>query len=425
MYYLRAAGVPVARTRTGRDAVKPDTHEDRCQTYLEKLCEEIGERPVGSDGNRAATRFFADTVRSFGWDAETPEFTAMDWQDGGATLRAGDEGFDVLVSPYSLGCGVTAPLVCASTAADFEALDCGGRILLLHGEIASEQIMPKNFVFYNPEHHQEIVRLLEERRPAAVACATGRNAALAGGVYPFPLFEDGDFDVPSVYMTEEEGRRLLRHAGEAVTLRSISRRIPGTACNVVARKGRGEARIVVTAHIDAKKGTPGAIDNATGVVILLLLAELLADYPGGTVVELVALNGEDYYGVPGQMDYINRNRDAFHEILLNINIDGAGYREGPSAYSFYELPDGLRALAVETFAHFSGLTEGPAWPQGDHGIFLFNGRPAIALSSLWFTSNIDSQEITHTPADNLGIVDTRKVVEIARALDAFVRDAAG
>ena len=142
-----------------------------------------------------------------------------------------------------------------------------------------------------------------------------------------------------------------------------------------------------------------------------------------SIVELVALNGEDYYAVPGQMDYINRNRDAFHEILLNINIDGAAYREGPSAYSFYELPGDLRALGERTFARFTGLTEGPAWPQGDHSIFLFNGRPAIALSSLWFSENIDSQEITHTPADNLSIVEPSKVVEIARALDAFVREA--
>ncbi|MEZ4997668.1 MAG: hypothetical protein R2758_09480 [Bacteroidales bacterium] len=29
--------------------------------------------------------------------------------------------------------------------------------------------------------------------------ATGRSSALAGGVYPFPLIEDGDFDIPSVY----------------------------------------------------------------------------------------------------------------------------------------------------------------------------------------------------------------------------------
>ena len=34
---------------------------------------------------------------------------------------------------------------------------------------------------------------------------------------------------------------------------------------------------VLCAHIDSKLNTPGALDNAAGVVTLLLLAELLAD----------------------------------------------------------------------------------------------------------------------------------------------------
>jgi aminopeptidase YwaD len=60
------------------------------------------------------------------------------------------------------------------------------KIVLLIGEIAREQLMPKNFVFYNPEHHQEIIRLLETGAPQAIMAATGRDPQLAGGVYPFP-----------------------------------------------------------------------------------------------------------------------------------------------------------------------------------------------------------------------------------------------
>ena len=88
-------------------------------------------------------------------------------------------------------------------------------------------LMPKNFVFYNPEEHQKIIALLEKGEPKAIICATGRNAALAGGVYPFPLIEDGDFNIPSVYMTEEEGKKLIQYAGKNIFLESRSRRIPG------------------------------------------------------------------------------------------------------------------------------------------------------------------------------------------------------
>ena len=390
--------------------------------YLETLCHAITERPVGSEGNRLATRFFENQVSSFAWETESSEFEAIDWQEGGATLQVGGENFDVLVSPYSLGCNLTEELVSASQVAELEQLEAGGKILLLYGEIAKEQLMPKNFVFYNPEKHQRIIALLEQVQPGAIITATGRNAALAGGVYPFPLIEDGDFDIPSVYMTEEQGQRLLGYTGETVKLESISRRIPAIGYNVVARKGgKTDKRIVVTAHIDAKKGTPGALDNASGVVVLLLLAELLKDYQGEQMLELVALNGEDYYAASGQMLYLHHNQGRFGDMMLNINIDGAGYTQGKTAFSFFDLPDDLLNKAKATVAKFDGLVEGAPWYQGDHSIFIQNGCPAIAVTSQWFLENIASQEITHTPKDNLAILDPGKLVEVARALEWFMQ----
>ena len=60
---------------------------------------------------------------------------------------------------------------------------------------------------------------------------------MVGALYPFPLLEDGDFDIPSVYMTEEEGNRLAEHVGKEISLESRVYRIPATGCNVIARKG--------------------------------------------------------------------------------------------------------------------------------------------------------------------------------------------
>lgn len=390
-------------------------------SYLEKFCKEIPERCVGSEGNRMATDFFQKEISSFGWETEMQEFDAIDWKDEGATLQAGDLKFEVFVSPYSLGCTVEEQLVSASSIEELEQKDIKGKVLLLHGRIAKEQIMPKNFVFYNPEEHKKIIALLEKNNPKAIITATGRNPALAGGVYPFPLIEDGDFDIPSVYMTAEEGEKLLSVVGKTVVLKSISKRIPGKGYNVVARKGKPSTeRIVITAHIDAKKGTPGAIDNATGVIVLLLLAKLLQDYNGNRLIEIVALNGEDYYAVPGQMLYIRENQNRFDEILFNINIDGAGYKEGKSAFSFYGLPEEIKKKAKKVLKKFNGIKEGVQWPQGDHSIFIQNGCPAIAVSSEWFTENIASQEITHTPKDDIEIVDCRKLVEIAEALNLLI-----
>ncbi len=66
---------------------------------------------------------------------------------------------------------------------------------------------------------------------------------------------------------------------------------------------------------------------------------MLGDYDGNRKLEIVALNGEDYYAVPGQMDYIYKNQNKFNEVLLNINIDGASYIEGKSTFSLFGLPE--------------------------------------------------------------------------------------
>lgn len=394
----------------------------KCVRYLDILCNRIGERSVGSKGNMEATDFLGKELSELGWKTSAAEFDAMDWHDGGARLECDGNGFEVLTGPYSLPYSGRGMLLAASTIEELEEVEMTGKIILLHGEIAREQLMPKNFVFYNPEEHQKIIALLEKGKPAAVIGATGRNSALAGGVYPFPLIEDGDFDIPSVYMTEEEGVKLLPHAGSYVFLESVSERIPGKGYNIIAVKGPEDAdRIVVTAHIDAKKGTPGAIDNATGVITLLLLGELLGDYDGKRQIELVAFNGEDYWAVPGQMNYIMANQGKFGTIILDINIDGAGYREGLSAFSEFNLPGELSARLMQTIDLYPGITTGPQWPQGDHSIFVQFGVPAIAVTSKWFIDNMENQDVTHTPKDTPEITDCHRIVEIAHALNDFIR----
>ncbi len=204
-------------------------------------------------------------------------------------------------------------------------------------------------------------------------------------MYPFPLIEDGDFDIPSVYLTEEEGHRLLRHTGQPVSLTILSRRIPATGCNVVARVNPAAGRrVVLTAHIDAKESTPGAVDNAAGVVTLLLLAELLQGYSGQLGIEIVAINGEDYYASPGEIQYLQLNQGKLENILLNINLDGVGYHKGQTSYSLYECPEAVSTLVRQVFSAYTGMAEGEQWYQGDHMIFVQNQVPALAITTEHF-----------------------------------------
>jgi aminopeptidase YwaD len=394
---------------------------ERADGHLQRLCLEIPNRRVGSAGNRAATAFFAETVASFGFETECPPFDCIDWAHDGAQMRVGGESFEAFPSPYSLGCQVQAPLAVASTVGELEALDAENRILLLRCELAKEQLMPKSFPFYNPDSHKRIVHLLEAKQPRAIIAATSRNPELAGGLYPFPLIEDGDFDIPSAYMTERVGNRLAVHEDTVISLNIVANRIPAEGCNVIARKGVGMGRrVVVCAHIDAKIGTPGAVDNASGVVVLLLLAELTKEYSGDLGVDLVALNGEDYYSAPGQVQYLRSNADRLGEIVLAVNVDVAGYFEGNTAYSLYGCPVEIDGAVRRAFASRKDTVEGEPWYQSDHSLFIQNHVPALAITSDRFMEL--STYITHTPKDTPEIVDSTRLADVALALRDLLLD---
>jgi aminopeptidase YwaD len=393
----------------------------KVETIIETLCSVVPNRRTGSPGNREATDFFAEVIRAYGYDVDTTPFECLDHVKGESSLTQthGREAFEVRISPYSLGCDVEATLVVASTMEELEAVGLAGKILLMRGPLCAEQLVPKNFVFYNSERHQHIIALLENRRPAGIVTATGVNPEQAGALDPFPLIVDGDFDVPSVFCKESVGERLVGMDGERFRLQVDARRLPSWATNVIARRNlTGAQKIVVTAHIDAYEDSPGALDNASGTAVLLLLAEMLSDYGGDCGIEIAALNGEDHYSAAGQMDYLNRYGDELDRVVLAVNVDGVGYERGGSAYSFYGCSSEIEARSREVFDAFDGLVGGEPWFSGDHMIFVQAEVPSIAITSE-LTGEM-MRTVTHTALDRPEIVEARKLVEVAHTLDVLI-----
>ena len=192
------------------------------------------------------------------------------------------------------------------------------------------------------------------------------------------------------------------------------KRRPSSGFNLVARKGQADWRVVISAHIDAKDNTPGALDNAASVVVLLLLAELLQEYDGDISVELVPFNGEDHYSAAGEKAYLKANKSALNQVLLNINMDALGSHHGNTLYSFYECPDTLKAIIQDTFSRQPAFAEGEPWYQSDHMVFVMNGVPAVAITSENFMQILT--ELAHTPEDRPALVDCEKLVYIAISL---------
>jgi aminopeptidase YwaD len=393
----------------------------KAKLYLNTFCSIQPNRQVGSTGNRRATDFFADIIGKFGYSLDNTPFQSLDFISRSVSLSCEENSYEILASPFSLGCNITENLVTVTTIEELEKHEYTGKILLMKDDLCAEQLMPKNFIFYNPDHHKKIYSQLEKKIPSAIITATSKNPQLAGAVYPFPLIEDGDFNIPSVYCKDIVGNEIFKNNGKIFTLISETERIPTTSCNVIGRMNRDAAeKIVICAHIDAKATTPGALDNAAGIIVLLLLAEMLKDYNGRMGIEIIAFNGEDYFSAGGQMDYLSRYRNEFERIVCAINIDGAGYISGKTSLSSYNCPEIIGTKASSIIAEFKGIIEGEQWYQGDHMIFVQNERPAIAITSEKFTEIW--KDIAHTPEDTPDLIECEKLFEIAAFIHRFISE---
>ncbi len=132
------------------------------------------------------------------------------------------------------------------TVEELEDSDLQNKIAVLTGELTQEQLMPKSFPFYNPESHQKIIRLLEEKRPLAVITAVDNDTS---------VFEDGDFDIPTAYISKETGQKLLDGQGK-ISLKIDASRQESKGSNLIARiNPDAEKKLVITAHLDTKYGT--------------------------------------------------------------------------------------------------------------------------------------------------------------------------
>jgi aminopeptidase YwaD len=397
-----------------------DHYLEKASEYLKVLCDFKPNRRMGSSGNREATDFFEKTIHKYGYDIDAASFATLDYVCHDTSLTCGDHSYEVYASPYSLGCDITSEIITISTVEELKNINCEGKILLLKGAICEEQLAPKNFVFYNPEQHKEIIKLLEKHKPGGIITATKNNPDLAGALCPFPLFVDGDFDIPSAYCLDTVADEMQTLTDKKARLRIDANRIPSSSSNVLASLNRGKAeKIVIAAHIDAYESTPGALDNASGTVVLLLAAEMLADYRGKYCVEILAINGEDHYSAAGEMDYLKRYGNDLPGISVIINIDDVGFKQGKSTYSFYECRPGFEEAVEDVFGKYEGLKKGEQWYAGDHMVFVQNQVPAIAITSELMPELLKT--VTHTSADTPDLVDCHKLVEIAMALNDVVR----
>ena len=193
---------------------------------------------------------------------------------------------------------------------------------------------------------------MEEKTPEAIITVSPNNDHIIQG---------GNFDIPCAVVQERKLDAFNNVRKAKLTIHK--ERIPTKAHNAIATYGTGQNAICFSAHIDTKPATPSALDNASGVSVLLALAESVIGREYPFKIEFAILNGEDYYSTPGETAHMG---GLTPEYSMAVNVDGIGLKDSATSVSFYECPESLENRIMACAGQIGGIERIEPWPIGDH-----------------------------------------------------------
>ena len=88
--------------------------------------------------------------------------------------------------------------------------------------------------------------------------------------------------------------------------------------------GKTDGKIIVCAHYDSIRISPGADDDASGVAIVLMLAEIMSNYSFNTTIRFILFSGEEQ-GLLGSSVYAENAKRNKENIVCVLALDKVGY----------------------------------------------------------------------------------------------------
>jgi len=194
--------------------------------------------------------------------------------------------------------------------------------------------------------------------------------------------------------------------------------------NVVATfKGynpNSNAIIIICAHYDTTKTSPGANDDGSGVATMLAIANICSKYSFNHTIRFIAFSGEEV-GTYGSHDYAKKAYYREENIIAVLNLETFGYTSDEGKELFI-----LKTARTEWLSHFSNdiaekyyqfhnlnLIEIGNRPC-DHQAFLDFGYDAVQYVQL----NRDDYPL-HTPEDSFDKINFSYLTNVTKLILAI------
>lgn len=270
------------------------------------------------------------------------------------------------------------------------------------------------------------------------------------------LFEAGKerniFNLQGLRGAEKNIERSLSDTGyEIFREEFVSQGIPVHNIRVEIRGNkRPEEIVVVGAHYDSVRGSPGANDNGSGVALLLELARVLSDAPQERTVRFIFFVNEEppffWTEEMGSVRSAKLAKSKNEKIVGMLSLETLGYYENeentqryPAMLSWFYPSRGnfvafvgmsssskLLKCAIERFRHHATVpSEGAALPwiiphvgSSDHWSYWREGYPAIMLTD----TAMYRYRHYHTSEDTPARLNYRMMSRVFEGIEPMVKD---
>lgn len=368
---------------------------DSARDIVDTLCSPtMAGRGYNGGGHKVAAQFIANQFRKIGLKTieDAPDyFQAFDIQINQAkhvVLKVGKKelvpGEDFIVNMLS-----------GSGRGNYNLLDLGfglnpdqnvqGKVVVFQDGLPEnwDQELSQKKEYQGKGLENPIKRILNilNYQPAGIIIKKSKlTAAFAKQTAPIPILEVRDVVWPdkakSIYWEVEAEMARFTTQNVAALLQGSS----GT-----------DTTILVCAHYDhlgklEESYFPGANDNASGIAMLLSLANYFAD-KGGLKYDLIFVAfGAEETGLDGSRYYVHSQ--PLHPLkktrfVLNLDLMGNG-DEGITAVAAYEFPEEYKLLeeANNELSAVDKITKRKNRPNSDHYFFVEKGVPAFFIFTL-------------------------------------------
>jgi carboxypeptidase Q len=344
IFVAAALLVPISAAAQDADRlISKALDNTRAYETLSYLTDNIGARPSGSRGAALAVAWTTAQLRSWGLDVHTEPVKVPHWVRGAeeAYLVSHNRQKIVLTalggSVATPAAGITADVVEVSSYDELKALGpkVKGKIVYYNNPMNMELVRARRAF----EAYREAVEF--RSRGASRAAEYGAVASLIRSVGSASLrtphtgalkYDEKVPKIPSAAMTAEDAmlvHRLLAK-GERVRmhLTLTPRSLPEVqSANVVAEiRGREkpEEIVLIGAHLDSWDLGTGAIDDGSGVAMVMETLRLMKELgirPKRTVRAVLFMNEEN--GLNGGRAYFARHKNEKHYAAVETDAGAA------------------------------------------------------------------------------------------------------